>query len=108
MVTKTSKPIKILDVRDIGSETPLYKIPRLEIRTSLKDGYFVKLAFKSDTLQNGTDLERLWVEVTGRTGQTYTGVIRSSPAFLKDLIPGDPVLFSQEHVADVSLPQAKV
>lgn len=107
MVTKATKPIKIVDIGDLGSQSPLYRIPRESVRKSLKPGYFVKICFVSETMQNGTDRERLWVEVTGGKNP-YTGVLRSSPAFLKDLIPGEPILFDAEHVSDVSLPQATV
>lgn len=104
MITKASKPYRLLGVDDVASGATLYHIPRLEIRKKLKPGYFVKLAFSADQPENGASVERLWVEVTGGTPALYTGKLRSSPAFLKDLLPGEPVMFGPEHVADVSLP----
>lgn len=104
MVTKTSRPYRIDTASAYAKDHGIAYTPHPEARKRLKAGYFVKIAFLAETLENNTDNERLWVEVTGASGALFTGVIRSSPAFLKDLMPGEPVIFGAEHVCEISVP----
>ncbi len=107
LITRSSRPHRIDTAQAYARDHGTTFTPHPEARKRLKPGYFVKLAFLSEVVQNNTDNERLWVEVTGSNGDLFTGVIRSSPAFLKDLFPGETVLFAVEHVCDISVPNQK-
>lgn len=78
-------------------------IPSEKTRQEVKAGFFVKLIFRS-TGENNVSVERMWVEVKSRRKGKYKGVLKSSPAFLKDLIPGEDVEFGPEHICEVSPP----
>lgn len=105
---KRTRPFRLGYPDVFLKESGFGHVPSAAVLRVLKPGYFVKLVFESDPPQNGAYHERLWVEITKVAGNNmmFTGVIRQSPAFLKDILPGDHVTFEPRHVCDVSRPNA--
>jgi len=59
-------------------------------------GDMVKLIFT-----DGAHNERMWVEITHMNGNSFEGVLRNDPAFLKDLSYDDEIRFNLWHIAAV-------
>lgn len=74
-----------------------FEIPSLESRSNIKtDGdAHAKLLFT-----DGEKTERMWVQVTDKRGDTYTGLLSNEPVFLSPAY-GDLVEFKAEHIADI-------
>jgi hypothetical protein len=81
--------------------------PRLD-RDSLKRGSLAQLLFQiaiPEDPDGEYNVERMWVEVRGRAGDMYTGVLRNQPASVAEgeiLDHGATVCFLAEHVIDIS------
>lgn len=77
-------------------------IPSRKFRENMKVGEYAKLIFVMYEPSPGCQSERMWVEVTDRLKSGYCGTIKSNPAFLKDILPGEKVAFGPEHVCEIS------
>jgi hypothetical protein len=80
-----------------------YHIPSEKERTGLKVSDVAKLSFDIQDRYDGELFgERMWVEVTGKVGPYYVGVLRNAPLTPhKQLKWGGPVVFLPEHVIDI-------
>lgn len=76
-----------------------FSIPRRVVRETLAPGDYVKLIFKVDPPAGRVEAERMWVEVLGTNGGTYTGRLANKAEHLPDLHPDDIILFGPEHIA---------
>ena len=104
------KAVKIYDIADAEKKQKQapkkVRIPSREIRENLGKGYHVKLAFEGSGDPYGNTIsERLWVEITGKRKGRYYGILRTSPAFVKDLNYGDSVEFGPENICSITAPQ---
>jgi hypothetical protein len=76
-------------------------IPPERKRTNLKSGDIAKLIFDIKE-PDGVFGERMWVEVSGRSGPYYLGDLRNQPlAARKNLKWGSAIVFLPEHVIDI-------
>ena len=73
-------------------------IPDEDRRTTLEAGDIVKLVFAFGP-EEGT--ERMWVKVTGRSGELYEGEVNNFPVSDRVAVE-ERVVFGAEHVIDVS------
>jgi TIR domain len=80
-----------------------FYIPTEKQRTGLKVSDLAKLVFDiQDRYEGKIYGERMWVEVTGKVGPYYVGVLRNAPLTPhKQLEWGGPVVFLPEHVVDI-------
>ena len=78
-------------------------IPPAHQRDRVASGQAVKLLFR---FRSGGDevVERMWVYVRGREGDTYLGTLQSTPQSPGPLGPGTEVRFRAEHIADIDTP----
>ena len=81
-------------------------IPPLAARQTLQRGDYAKLLFRIslDDENDPVSVERMWVVVRGRLGETYLGVLRNTPAAIAEndvLWLGTEVPFRAEHVIDI-------
>lgn len=78
-----------------------FQIPPQRERTKLKIGDIAKLIFDIKE-PDGVFGERMWVEVSGRSGPYYLGDLRNQPLAVRtNLKWGTPVVFLPEHVIDI-------
>lgn len=74
-------------------------IPDRAERDSLQAGDLAKLLFEISEPDPGLpDAERMWVSVTGRDADGYTGVLTNEPALITTVRQGDAIRFGPEHV----------
>jgi uncharacterized protein YegJ (DUF2314 family) len=74
-------------------------IPGRAERDSLRSGDIARLLF--EIIEPGLDMpraERMWVGVTGRDADGYTGVLTNVPTVITTIRRGDTVRFGPEHV----------
>ena len=78
-------------------------IPEKEKRESLQSGDLVKLIFRMEERNNkdNVSVERMWVEVTGISGQFYTGILDNDPSGDVSVACGQKVYFNSCHVIDI-------
>lgn len=88
-----------------ASENPYtFWKPSGELIARLGPGNFAKLIFEfaSDDPE-APGAERMWVRITGRTGDRFEGVLDNEPRYIRDLAPGAVVRFDPRHVIDSDL-----
>lgn len=73
-----------------------FEIPTANERTTLESGDFAKLIFHG---VEGT--ERMWVRVTGRTLNGFTGELDNEPFMIEGLHAGATVEFTAANVIDI-------
>ena len=84
-------------------------IPPADARRRLKPGDSVKLIFLLDIrAPDGTEAERMWVEVLSEAGGRYSGELLNEPAVIAGLNLGDRVDFGPEHVASIDVSEAEI
>jgi hypothetical protein len=80
-------------------------IPDLELRVALKPGAIVKLIFRialSDADgDESVEVESMWVQVRGKTGDLYRGELDNDPYCTDDLQAGHEVFFEARHVIQI-------
>ncbi|MDA7027174.1 DUF2185 domain-containing protein [Bacillus sp. CLL-7-23] len=77
-----------------------FYIPSKQVIDKLSIGDIVKLRFVNGTKEDGLAGERMWVEITGRNGEDFRGLLMNEPYDLKDLKFGQEVLFKAKHICD--------
>lgn len=70
--------------------------PSLRIEDPVVVGDYAKLIFT-----DGTNRERMWVQVQRADGDIKRGILSNDPQLLTKLQEGDTVFFRQDHVVDV-------
>ncbi len=84
-----------------------FRIPGETARTNLTRGQAVKLIFLvQSTGPDGEPIvgERMWVQVWGKEGDYYRGVLDNEPATTTMLALGQELWFGPEHVIDIGEP----
>lgn len=106
MRTKTNRPYYILDAEKRQKAHPkTFKIPSREVREKVEKGFYAKLVFETTPDDTGCNGERMWVEVVGKRRGRYSGILRNSPVFVRDLSPGESVEFGPENICSLSPPE---
>ncbi len=81
-------------------------IPGRDERSNRKPGDLVKLLFYiRKPPPSGPQAERMWLEVSARDEDTYTGLLTNRPTAIKDLSGGDEVAFRSEHIIAIQDPK---
>lgn len=89
------------------AESPqTFWIPAREERETLKSGDYAKLLFRIalDSDDDPFSVERMWVLVRGRVGDTYFGVLENKPDAIEEndeFWLGTELPFRAEHVIDI-------
>ncbi len=78
-----------------------FQIPPLYMRKNVRNSLSVKLIFTFKKEEYGVNGERLWVEVTGKTGDVYSGKVVSHPFFAQSPLHGECIQFEARHIADI-------
>ena len=82
-----------------GAAPRSFFIPDRAERDSLQAGDLAKLLFEITGPSAGMpNAERMWVEVTGRDADGYTGTLTNAPAVITTIARGDTIRFGPEHV----------
>src|SRR5688500_10331871 len=86
-----------------AASCPDFWIPSAAERSSIPPGYSAKLLVVVPAGEEDGEpiaqVERMWVEVRGRDGDSYEGVLLNTPAnATATLRRGDGVVFGAEHV----------
>lgn len=93
---------QLVDAEVRHAESPVtFGIPGLAERDSLDAGDWVKLVFEiSDG--NRTEVERMWVKVTGRKEDSFQGLLDNDPYCTDELKSGEAVTFGARHVIQIN------
>ncbi|WP_090938733.1 DUF2314 domain-containing protein [Azotobacter beijerinckii] len=93
---------------ELSREFPeTFWMPPRDERENLLPGELVKLMFRI-SLEEDQHVERMWVIVKERKGNSYIGVLDNDPYCTAELRTGEEVEFCPEHVIQIyeELPQA--
>lgn len=92
---------QLADAEARHAESPeTFEIPGVAERVSLNAGDWVKLVFEiSDGSR--TEVERMWVKVTGRQEDSFAGLLDNDPYCTDELKSGEPVTFGARHVIQI-------
>ena len=92
---------QLADAEVRHAESPeTFEIPSAAERESLNAGDWVKLVFEiSDGSR--TEVERMWVKVTGRKKDSFDGLLDNDPYCTDELKAGEPVAFGARHVIQI-------
>lgn len=88
----------------IHSDNPYtFYIPSKHVTDQLRSGHMVKLIFLPEKKYEGYNGERMWVEITRREEDQFTGILQNEPYFMKELSYGQEINFQVEHICDTQL-----
>ena len=76
-------------------------IPSQAEKDALTVGMLVKLIFILNTPQDGCGAERMWVEITERNGNTFSGILTNDPRYIESIKAGDIITFESNHIAAI-------
>lgn len=89
------------NVSERNEESPYtFYVPSSQVIDQLKAGDLVKLIFVTETEVDGYCGERMWVTITQRKGDRFTGKLDNEPYYLKKLKCGQEISFRKEHICD--------
>lgn len=89
------------NVYEIKLEAPYtFYVPSKEVIDQLKPGDIVKLIFTADKGKDGFIGERMWVEITERTGHAFKGELNNEPFIVESLELGTEIAFGAENICD--------
>ena len=95
------------DARELAEAAPYtFYVPSPEVIAMLQPGDEVKLVFRVDEDDDGTDevvTERMWVRITDVDGDEFRGVLDNQPVAIADLQAGDEIDFASYHIIDTQL-----
>lgn len=90
------------DVVLINKKYPrTYLIPTQEEIDNIQIGMLVKLVFLMEKMENGCGGERMWVEVTERKDNAFSGVLTNAPCYIESVKAGDTITFCRNHIAAI-------
>jgi hypothetical protein len=90
---------RLMSAEERHAQNPeTFWIPDLADRNSLQPGDVAKVIFITYT--GDVSGERIWILVTGRVGDRYTGTLDNEPFIIAGKY-GDHVIFRAEHVIDI-------
>lgn len=77
-----------------------FLIPTKEDIDKLDIGDLIKLIFVMNRPQkNGCRAEKMWVRITNKHNNTFTGVLDNEPYYLKSIKVGETITFRAENIA---------
>lgn len=77
-----------------------FLIPTKEDIDRLDIGDLIKLIFVMNRPQkNGCRAEKMWVRITNKHNNTFTGVLDNEPYYLKSIKVGETITFKAENIA---------
>lgn len=90
------------DPRPTQRESPYtFFLPSAEEVAEIAPGQQIKLIFVADPASEQNGAERMWVTVTRREGDDFTGELDNEPADIPTLKAGDIVQFKAHHIIGV-------
>ena len=79
-------------------------VPPKSVIKRLDKGNEVRLRFAIRTPEpEGPEAERMWVEITEKTEEGYSGLLTNNPEYIDDLKLGDRIEFEAKHIMDSDL-----
>ena len=88
-------------VIELHKEAPYtFCMPSEYVLNKLVVGDLVKLIFLSDQEHEEYCGERMWVEITNRSGNDLIGTLQNDPIYIKELVYGQEIKFTLEHICD--------
>ena len=93
------------DAQTIADENPytFYK-PSAAVIALLAPGDGVKLIFRlTDPGEDDPSAERMWVEITAREGDHFTGDLDNTPRHIQDFPSGTELTFAPRHIIQISI-----
>ncbi|MCP3776414.1 DUF2314 domain-containing protein [Paenibacillus sp. MZ04-78.2] len=96
---------KLDNVVERHRESPYtFYLPSQHVLSQLKVGDLVKLIFMAEeTLENGCEAERMWVEIIERKDSEFRGKLDNKPYYLDSPQYGDLIDFNLIHICDTQL-----
>ncbi len=93
------------DVAQIAKGAPYtFYLPPKSVTSKLGKDSLVKLMFKCDVDNDkGWSAERMWVIVTKRDGDNFTGLLDNDPYYIPDIKAGDALEFKIAHILQTSI-----
>lgn len=93
------------DVTEIKKEAPYtFYLPSKFVTDNLKPGNIVKLMFMCDVENDkGWSAERMWVIITDRNEDSFTGTLDNNPYYIPDLKYKDVIEFEVKHIMQTDL-----
>lgn len=98
---KNKREYYLENVKELNQQNPrTFLIPsKVEIDT-IEIGELVKLIFAMEKPQkNGCQAERMWIEITEKNDNSFTGKLDNEPYYLKTIKCGDTITFKSENIA---------
>lgn len=90
------------DVALINKQYPrTFLIPSQEEIAALCQGMLVKLVFLLEEAEDECRAERMWVEITERQGDAFSGILTNDPRYIKTIEAGDTISFGSKHIAAI-------
>lgn len=90
------------DPRPIAKASPYtYYLPPIDHVAAVASGDLVKLIFRTTIGKHVYEAERMWVEVTNRSGENFEGLLKNEPFDMPHLQFDDPVTFKAFNVIDI-------
>lgn len=79
--------------------------PSATVLEQLAPGQRVKLIFALETeISDYPEDEKLWVSITERSGQSFTGQLQDEPFYIDNLEAGQTISFESRHIVDTDPP----
>jgi predicted small lipoprotein YifL len=100
---KLSGPVtyQLADGEERHQEAPeTFEIPAADDRASVAAGDSVKLIFEI-TDGSRTQVERMWVKVTGIKEGVFEGLLNNDPYCTDELKSGEPLTFEARHIIQI-------
>ncbi len=96
------EPYTLEDAAELNKQYPRTFITpsQLEI-DSLTPGALVKLIFILDEPIEGCGAERMWVEITERNGDIFSGILTNAPRYIESISAGDTITFCSNNIAAI-------
>ncbi len=100
-----SKTWSLEDVTLIARDAPYtFYLPSAALLDKLAVGDIVKLMFHCEVENDkGWSAERMWVIITARDGDDFTGTLDNKPYYIPDLTLGDFLQFETRHIMNTDL-----
>ena len=90
--------MNLMDGEKLNQEHPdTFYMPPREDRENVDKGDLVKMIFTSEVCGG----ERMWVIVTSRAGDGFTGILDNDPFSIEELSAGAEVKFGPEHIIEI-------
>lgn len=99
------KTWELEDVTEIAKGAPYtFYLPSKIVIESLDVGNIVKLMFSCDVENDkGWSAERMWVIITKKEGEIFTGTLDSDPYYIPDLKYQDIIEFHKKHIMQTDI-----